>query len=156
MEIRQAKLDDAEAVRRVVQEAFGEYREVVPVSLGALDETIEDVRLAVSTGRVLVAVDGAEVVGTVRYELKPDALYVGRLAVMPSYQGRGVGAALMAYVEKLAHTLGRTRIELATRQSVPSNVLFYEHLGYTMVERVQHPRGPDVVVWFEKTVGERP
>jgi len=154
VEIRQAQLGDAEAVRQVVQEAFGEYREVVPVSLSALEETPEDLRRDVLAGRVLVAVDGTEVVGTVRYELKPDVLYVGRLAVLPSYQGRGVGAALMGYVETLAPTLGRTRIQLATRQSVPSNVLFYERLGYKVTERVAHPRGPDITVWFEKVVGD--
>jgi ribosomal protein S18 acetylase RimI-like enzyme len=156
MEIRQAQLDDAEAVHRVVQEAFGEYLAVVPVSLSALEETLEDVQREVSGGRVLVAVDGTEVAGTVRYELKPDALYVGRLAVLPSYQGRGVGVALMTYVEGLAPTLGRTRIQLATRQSVPSNISFYKRLGYTITERVPHPRGPDITVWFEKEVDSRP
>jgi len=60
----------------------------------------------------------------------------------------------MGYVEEIAPTLGRTRIQLATRQSVPSNVLFYERLGYTVTERVAHPRGPDITVWFEKVVGD--
>jgi GNAT superfamily N-acetyltransferase len=156
LEIRQARSEDAVGVHRVVQEAFGEYRQAVPVSMSALDETPEDVRREVSSGNVVVAIDGTEVVGTVRYEVKPEVLYVGRLAVLPSYQRRGVGAALMEYVEKLAPTLGRTRIELATRQSLPDNVLFYERLGYTVTERVAHPRGPDIVMWFEKMVGDRP
>jgi GNAT superfamily N-acetyltransferase len=154
MEIRQATLEDAEALHVVVLAAFEEYRGILPVSVSALDESVEDVRKEISEGRVLMAAEGEEAVGTVRYEMKPDLLYVGRLAVLPSHRGRGIGAALMDHVERLAPSLGRTRIQLATRESIPGNIVFYEQLGYKVVERVQHPRGPDIVVWFEKELGE--
>src|SRR6476660_6734580 len=114
MEIRNATLEDAEAVHAVVQAAFEEYRGALPVSVGALDESVEDVQKAISEGQVVLALQRGKAVGTVRYELKPDLLYVGRLAVLPAYRGRGVGAALMDYVERLVPTLGRTRIQLAT------------------------------------------
>jgi len=156
MEIRQADTDDAEALHAVVQGAFEEYRGALAVSLSALDETMEDVRRAISAGRVLVALEGTEAMGTVRYDLKPDCLYVGRLAVLPAHRKHGVGAALMAYVERLAPTLGRTRIQLATRESLPGNLRFYERLGYMVVKRVAHARGPDITVWFEKELGEQP
>jgi ribosomal protein S18 acetylase RimI-like enzyme len=154
MEIRHARIEDADAVHGIVRAAFEEYRGVLPVSVSALDESVEDVRKAISEGQVLVALVDGDAVGTVRYEVKPDLLYVGRLAVLPTHRERGVGAALMAYVERLAPSLGRSRIQLATRQSIPGNILFYERLGYRVVERVPHPRGPDIVVWFEKESGE--
>ncbi len=156
MEIRQARSEDAAAVHEVVQDAFREYRGVLAVSLSALGETLEDVRREISAGRVLVALEGTEAVGTVRYELKPDCIYVGRLAVLPAYRKRGVGAALMDHVERLAPALGRTRLQLATRESVPGNLQFYERLGYRVVERVAHARGPDITVWFEKELGAQP
>jgi GNAT superfamily N-acetyltransferase len=155
MEIRQATLEDAEAVHKVVLAAFEEYRGVLPVSVSALDESVEDVRKAIFDGRVLLAVEDGQAVGTVRYEVKPDLLYVGRLAIVPSRRGQGIGAALMAHVERLAPSLGRTRIQLATRESIPGNLVFYERLSYQVVERVQHPRGPDIVVWFEKELGDQ-
>jgi ribosomal protein S18 acetylase RimI-like enzyme len=156
LKIRHAQLDDAEYLHRVVLEAFEEYRGAVPVPPSALNETLEEVRREISAGRVLVAVDGRDVAGTVRYEVEPDVLYVGRLAVLPSQRGRGVGATLMAYVEELAPALGRTRIRLGTRESMPGNIRFYERLGYTIVEREPHTRGPDTIVWFEKELGGRP
>ncbi len=156
MEIRLARIEDAAAVHEVVLGAFEEYRGMLPVSLSALDETLEDVQREISAGRVLVAVEGMEAVGTVRYELKPACLYVGRLAVLPAYRKLGVGAALMAYIERLAPSLGRMRIQLATRESVPGNLRFYERLGYRVVKRVAHARGPDITVWFEKELGEHP
>src|SRR5436190_9777955 len=102
MEIRQATLRDVETVHGIVQAAFEEYRGALPVSVGALDESVEDVRNAISQGQVVIALEAEEAVGTVRYEVKPDLVYVGRLAVLPAYRGRGVGAALMTYVERLA------------------------------------------------------
>jgi ribosomal protein S18 acetylase RimI-like enzyme len=154
MYIRHARIEDAEAVHEIVRAAFEEYRGVLPVSVSALDESVEDVRKTISGGQVLLALEGAHAVGTARYEVRPDLLYVGRLAVLPSYRRRGIGTALMAYVEGLAPSLERTRIQLATRQSIPSNIAFYERLGYRVVERVPHPRGPDITVWFEKELSE--
>jgi GNAT superfamily N-acetyltransferase len=129
MEIRYARMEDAEAVHEIVGAAFEEYRGVLPVSVSALDESVEDVRKTISDGQVLLALEGAHAVGTVRYEVRPDLLYVGRLAVLPSYRRRGIGAALMTYIEQLAPSLDRTRIQLATRQSIPDNIVFYERLG---------------------------
>jgi ribosomal protein S18 acetylase RimI-like enzyme len=156
MQIRHARIEDAEAVQEIVRAAFEEYHGALPVSVSALDESVEDVRKAISSGQVLLALEGARALGTVRYEVRPDLLYVGRLAVLPSDRKRGVGAALMAHVERLAPSLERTRIQLATRQSIPGNIAFYERLGYKVVERVPHPRGPDTVVWFEKELSATP
>ncbi len=150
LQIRQAAIEDAAAVYAIVQAAFAEYRDALPVSVGALDETQTDVLEAISAGQVLLALQAEVAVGTVRYEAQPGYLYVGRLAVLPACRGCGIGAALMAHIECLAPSLGRSRIQLGTRQSIPANITFYERLGYTIVERMSHPRGPDIVVCFEK------
>lgn len=167
---RRATGEDAETVHALVKSAFAEYDGKMPVQPGALRETLDEVKHDIESGNVLLAFDvpqdspvqpdnmpdlvaalnSGEPVGTVRYEVQPDHLYVGRLAVHPDYRKQGVGAALMKYVENIAPPLGLTRIRLGTRQSMPGNVAFYERLGYTIVERVPHPRGPDVILWFEK------
>src|SRR3954464_6005096 len=108
MHIRHATTEDAVAVYQIVQAAFEQYRGALPVSVNALDETLEDVLKDISAIGVLLAFDGDEPVGTVRYEVQPDLLYVGRLAVLPSHRRRGIGAALMEYVELLAPSLERT------------------------------------------------
>jgi hypothetical protein len=56
----------------------------------------------------------------------------------------------MAHLEALALTLDRTKVHLGTRGSMPGNLAFYDRLGYTIVKREQHLRGPDVWVSFEK------
>jgi ribosomal protein S18 acetylase RimI-like enzyme len=162
--IRYAAEEDAEVVHGIVQAAFAEYRGTVPVLPGALRETLEETRRSIAERRTLLiyhlddspATVGGSILsfqpplGTVRYEPKEDHLYVGRLAVLPSWRGRGVGRKLMEYVEGLAPAMGLTRIRLGTRGSMPSNLAFYERLGYIVVERDEQSRAPDVVVWFEK------
>ncbi|MEO8288216.1 MAG: GNAT family N-acetyltransferase [Chloroflexota bacterium] len=150
MEIRQAQTGDAEVLHGIVQAAFGEYRGVLAVPPSALGETLEEVREAVLGGQVLVAWDGDRAVGTVRYEVQPEHLYVGRLAVLPEYRGHSIGAALMGYLEELAPRLGLRRMRLGTRASMEKNIVFYERLGYTIVKQEPHTSGPDVWVWFEK------
>ena len=152
-DIRYATPEDAAVVHHIIQAAFAEYDGVIPVPPGALAETLEEAARAIGEGTSLLAYDGEQAVGTVRYEVRPDYVYVGRLAVLPSHRGRGVGAALMAYVEGLAPTLSRNKVHLGTRLSMPSNLAFYERLGYRIVYTEPHPRGNDTNVWFEKELG---
>jgi GNAT superfamily N-acetyltransferase len=50
----------------------------------------------------LVARTGSRAVGSVRTRLEDGVLRVGRLVVAPDQQGRGIGAALLAAVERAA------------------------------------------------------
>jgi ribosomal protein S18 acetylase RimI-like enzyme len=149
-EIRYATPADAPVLHSIIRAAFAEYDGVLAVPPGALGETLEEVERDIAKGTALLAYDGKQAVGTVRYEVRPDYVYVGRLAVLPSHRGRKVGATLMAFVEGLAPSLGRTKIYLGTRLSMPSNIAFYEGLGYRIVLSEPHPRGNDTNVWFEK------
>jgi hypothetical protein len=77
-------------------------------------------------------------------------MYVGRVAVHPDWRRQGIGRLMMQHVEEMAPPLGLTRLRLGTRESMPTNVAFYENLGYRIVEREPHSRGPDTLLWFEK------
>jgi ribosomal protein S18 acetylase RimI-like enzyme len=163
---KQATEEDAPAVHALIQLAFGEYRDAIPVLPGALNDTLEATTDVVRKGTTIMLLDGelelidgiithpntenAQLVGTARYEPRPDYIYVGRVAVHPDHRRRGIGAALMRHIEGLAPSLGYTRLHLETRASMPANIAFYEGLGYTIVNRIPNPRGPDINVSFEK------
>ena len=169
--VRYATEEDAETVFGIVQAAFAEYIDTIAVPPGALGDTLESTRREVAEGRTIIisigstgdaAIEGlfaeavsslfkaTQPVGTARYEARPGYLYVGRVAVLPEWRGHGVGRALMRQMEEIALRLGLSRIRLGTRASMPSNLAFYEQLGYRAVAREPHPRGPDINVWFEK------
>jgi GNAT superfamily N-acetyltransferase len=149
-EIREARPEEAGLVHGIIQAAFAEYEGKLPVPPGALNETLEEAGQSVEQGSVVLAWEGDAAVGTARYELRPDCLYVGRVAVLPSHQKRGVGVALMDYMEKLALSLDRATVKLGTRRSMPGNITFYERLAYRVTGTEPHKKGPDTIVWFEK------
>ena len=157
---RYATEDDAEAVHALIQAAFAEYIDTIPVPPGALADTVEDARKAISEGRTLLAYatdeEPATLAGTARYEPLEHHLYVGRVAVHPHYRRHGIGKALMEYIERLAPTLGYTRLYLGTRISMPGNLAFYERLGYRIVKQDPHPRGPDTNIWYKKDLSTQP
>jgi GNAT superfamily N-acetyltransferase len=150
IEIKIARSEEAGLLHNIIQGAFAEYKGKLPVPPGALNESLDEARRAIDEGRAVLAWEGETAVGTARYELRPECLYVGRVAVLPSHQGRGTGTALMAYMEALAPVLGRATIRLGTRQSMPSNLSFYERLGYHVTHTEPHRKGPDTIVWFAK------
>lgn len=131
-------------MHRLTQAAFGGQRGLDPPS-GAGRETLESVRteLAERGGALARTVEregeAGEVVGCLRFLVRPDALYVYRVAVPPHLQGRGIGRALMGWTEGEAGRLGLATVEVGVRIALPDNVAFYRALGYEVVAEHAHP-----------------
>jgi GNAT superfamily N-acetyltransferase len=70
---------------------------------------------------------------------KEGRLYLGKLAVEPALQGRGLGRQMVARAEDRARELGLPVVELETRVELEENHRFYLGLGYSEVERSAHP-----------------
>jgi chorismate mutase/GNAT superfamily N-acetyltransferase len=96
-------------------------------SIPPLTETLADVAAAVAGGSVLTATVGPRVVGAVRGTVADGVLSIGRLAVAPDQQGRGIGAALLAAVER---TPGARRAVLFTGVRSEGNLRLYRRRGY--------------------------
>ncbi len=139
--IRLAEPADFEAVGRLTVAAYQ--------ADGQLDETdgyaemLADVAGRASHGRLLVAVDDTgAVVGTVLFVLPgsqyaqlsgPDEAEFRMLAVLPSAQGKGVGAALVDACRALAAGAGASAIIICTRDSAHAAQRMYRRLGYVRV-----------------------
>jgi RimJ/RimL family protein N-acetyltransferase len=150
--IQHASSDDAGEVRRIMREAFAEYQDRLTPPTGALTETNEDVQKAIAAGGALLAYLDGVAVGTARYQLKTGYLHAQRIGTVPEYRQRGVSAALMAALEDVARQAGLPEIRLGVRASLPSNLRFYENLGYRTFASAPHPRGPDYEIWMKKRV----
>jgi len=142
MRITLAGPDDATLVHGIMLAAFAEYRGVLDPPSSAHAETVTDVVHALAAGGGALAWLGAEAVGSARYGRQPDHLYIGRIPVLPAYRGRGIGGALVTFLEGQARILGFSEVRLETRTILRRNLALYERLGYQIREIVPHPRNP--------------
>lgn len=147
-----AALADAPLVRGVMRAAFAEYERVLTPPSSALSETADDVAAAMRQGGAALAWLGDTLAASARYRLDADALYVGRVAVLPGFRRRGVGAALMRYMETVAREQRRALLRVSVRMQLPQNIGFYERLGYSLDSVADHPRGPDRIASLVKAV----
>ena len=97
--------------------------------LPALVESLTELRDALGRGPVLKATDGGRIVGSVRARVADGVLHVGRLVVAPDQQGRGIGRALLAAVERAAGPDVR-RAALFTGHRSVGNLRLYTRAGY--------------------------
>ncbi|MFI5015911.1 MAG: GNAT family N-acetyltransferase [Hyphomicrobiales bacterium] len=130
--IRPARQDEAEAISRMIVRTLRQSnsRDYEPAAIEtmALDFSPSEVAPLMRERLVFVAFIGAELVGTV-------SLSTGRVNsvfVDPSHQGRGIGARMMAFIEKLALQQGRESVSLTSSLTAVS---FYRKLGYEGEER---------------------
>jgi ribosomal protein S18 acetylase RimI-like enzyme len=66
-------------------------------------------------------------------ETKRDEYYIANLAVLPQYQGRGNGSALLAHVEGKARAAGLRKCSLIVDTEKPAARRLYERIGYQVV-----------------------
>jgi ribosomal protein S18 acetylase RimI-like enzyme len=82
--------------------------------------------------------EGHQAVACVRF-YSDNGLYFHRLAVRPACQGRGIGKAMIAWLEREAIARGERSLACRVRASSPRNVALYKALGF-VVEREEHFR----------------
>ena len=78
------------------------------------------------------------IVGCAFLAEKDDHFYLGKLAVLPASQRRGVGKALIRAAEAHAIRAGKPIIELQTRVELAGNQRTFASLGFVETERTAH------------------
>lgn len=85
-----------------------------------------------------LAVENGRIVGCVFALERERDCYVGKLAVEPQLQRRGIGTRLMQAVEDLARQRGKDSIELETRIELTANHAAFARLGFREIGRTAH------------------
>lgn len=143
LEVRLAAAEEAAHVHSLMLRAFAEYLGTLAVASSAHHETVDDVRAAMNEGGAVIAFSDGSAAGSARFRIESNALYVGRVAVLPAYRRRGVATAMMRFLEDRARALGLGAVRIIARESLPGNVQFYRALGFEVTAIKPHPRGPD-------------
>jgi ribosomal protein S18 acetylase RimI-like enzyme len=146
--IEVAGVEDAAEILALQKLAYeSEARLYEDWSIPPLVQTLESLRAEFHASRVLKAVDGERIVGSVRAREEADVCHVGRLIVAPDLQGSGIGTRLMRSVE--AEFPAARRFELFTGSRSENNIRLYERLGYSRV-REQAISPAVTLVFLEK------
>jgi ribosomal protein S18 acetylase RimI-like enzyme len=85
-------------------------------------------------GRVLVAMDGQEIVGHLQLVAGAGAgqCEIKNMAVRPSHQGRGIGRTLVTAAIHLVAAESCAKLLVATAAADIDNLRFYQRLGFRM------------------------
>ena len=96
-------------------------------TIGPLTQTLPELELEFKEKLILKAVDDTKIVGTIRGFVRQGTCYIGRIAVHPQYQNKGLGTRLIEAIEKSFPQI--TRYELFTGDRDAKNLSLYQKLG---------------------------
>lgn len=139
--VRAAQADDLSALPDLERRAATRFADLGYPEIAALPvQSLDALRSACADGRLLVAqvVETGELVGFALLEPAGDDLHLVELDVERSWQGRGVGRALLDAT--IAHAAGFRRVTLTTYRDVPFNAPFYARYGFLVLD--DHTMGP--------------
>ncbi|HHU39052.1 MAG TPA: GNAT family N-acetyltransferase [Propionibacterium sp.] len=117
-----------------VEVAAGQLFHTVGMPLVAADvPQIAVLRKAVLADRIWVAVVGAQVAGYISAEVVDGNAHIAQVSVAPDYARRGIGKAMIEFVEAWGRTAGCPATTLTTFRDVPWNGPYYLRLSYEVL-----------------------
>jgi ribosomal protein S18 acetylase RimI-like enzyme len=155
--IREWRAADILAVRHITWETWiATYAAFVPVEdlrayfdVHYTAEALGALMADPSNGGFLASSDGVPA-GFVRthWEEKEGRFYVSSLYVLPRFQGKGVGGALMAASERKALARGASAVWLGVMEQNVRTLDWYKRTGFTFVEEAPFKMGKTTVNHF--------
>ena len=125
--VRFALPDENVIARTIVEKAFAPVREVYRPKIDAV-ATVNNESL---DSRLILALVEDVPVGSACVYAQEESLRVSQLAVLPSFQKRGVARQLLSFAEQVAHGSGCIDLRLSTIQET-GNVAIFERLGFSV------------------------
>jgi GNAT superfamily N-acetyltransferase len=84
------------------------------------------------------ALEGEQLVGCIFCRPEVESLYVGKLAVLPEAQGKGIGKRLLGLAETTAQELGLGSLRLETRIELIDNHATFAAWGFRKTAENRH------------------
>ncbi len=152
MIIKRAEMSDLEEILELQYLAYqSEAKLLNNPNIPPLQETIDQLMEEYEKGIILKAVEeNGEIIGSVRAYLENDTVYIGKLIVHPTFQGKGIGTKLLHTIE---NEYGNVRYELFTSKKSTRNIKLYERIGYKVFKEEQI-KDDLIFVFLYKTLKE--
>lgn len=145
IELRAAERGEAATIRDVVRNAYAKWvpvigREPLPMQV--------DYAQALHDHQFVVAVADGGMVGLIETVGHEDHVWIENVAVVPEWQGRGIGQRLLADAERRAAEAACFETRLVTNGAFEATLHLYARLGY-VVDR-QEPFMNGAAVYMSK------
>jgi ribosomal protein S18 acetylase RimI-like enzyme len=122
------------ALTKAASRDYKEIKRLVKLFWGEQDQLTFDKLFTVAELPAFVAKIGKKVIGFVSFAEVLDDLIIVALAVLPEYQGMGIGSSLIVKVEGKARTSRKKRILVSTSNDDLPALAFYQSLGFQIYE----------------------
>lgn len=134
--IRPARPNDAEALRAIEVAAGARFREIgMPEIADDGPMSVERLTAYADDGRSWVAVDVDDLpLGYAVVDVVESCAHLEQISIKPEHQGKGLGKALIAQIERWALENQMRAITLITFEHVPWNAPLYAHLGFRRLD----------------------
>jgi GNAT superfamily N-acetyltransferase len=125
--LRPATIAHAPAIRALVREAYAKW---VPIIGREPKPMTADYAEAVQKHRIDLLYANDVLAALIEMISEPDCLLIENVAVLPAFQGQGLGRRLMAHAEKVAASFGHGKARLYANKLFAENIRLYTKLGY--------------------------
>lgn len=132
--LRRARQTDVPEVERLVAAAYSPY---VPRIGRAPRPMLDDYHDVLAGPEAWVALLRERIVGLLVLQPEEDHVYLDNVAVHPSAQKQGIGAALLAFAEQRAREYGLAELRLLTNEAMRENLSYYVTHGYLETHRAE-------------------
>lgn len=142
------------AAHELLGEYFAFRAATFPIASGYRTTLPDPAAFVEPHGVFLVVAEGPDDLGCggIR-DLGGDRFEIKHLWVRPEAQGRGLGRALLAELERHAVAFGATEVVLDTNDSLEAAGGLYRSSGYESIE--PYNDNPNATTWYRKALPER-
>jgi ribosomal protein S18 acetylase RimI-like enzyme len=136
--IRKATVADSEGILKCLHSAFEPFK--TSYTSGAYSDTVLDpatLHQRLQEMNIFVAVSETQIVGTISCQMvNGEEGHLRGMAVLPSWQGRGIAQQLLERAQSELRGADCKRITLDTTEPLKRAVRFYERNGFIKTGRV--------------------
>lgn len=146
--IRPARADDLPRIEDCVREAYSVYLDRMdgpPAPMSA------DYAALLDAGAVHVLEEDGQFAGLIVLFPREDHLFVENIAVLPRFQGRGIGIRSLRFAEEEARRARLAEVRFYTHEVMTENIAYYGRRGYEETGRREEDGYRRV--YFRKRVG---
>jgi N-acetylglutamate synthase-like GNAT family acetyltransferase len=149
--IRKATKEDISQIHRVINitnRVF--YQSIIPKKYFRTPIlTFNDITTLFEKMTFYVYERKSSIIGTSALKRENDVGEILWVYVLPDQQRKGIGSALICYLENFAIKTGIKQLKLFAFQKAFWAIKFYEKHGYIQIKLVQRPWGNDVMMLKE-------